>query len=132
LGRRKRGLVSGVWVFLVFVAVFGVVLNVPVVKASGTIYIKADGSVEPSTANITSVDNVTYYFTDNNYDEIVVERNNRVVDGAGYTVQGTGAFLSEGIDLSSRSNVTVKNTTIRNVYLGIYFELASQVTHYWQ
>jgi len=128
----KRKIAIGILLTLVLTSIATLTFDIQPAKASGTIYIKADGSVEPSTANITSVDNVTYYFTDNNYDEIVVERNNRVVDGAGYTVQGTGAFLSEGIDLSSRSNVTVKNTTIRNVYLGIYFELASQVTHYWQ
>jgi hypothetical protein len=43
LGKIKAGLVSGVWVLVLFVAVFGVVLNVPVVKGdSGTIYIRAE------------------------------------------------------------------------------------------
>lgn len=39
-----------------------------------TIYIRADGSVDPPAAPISSVDNVTYTFTDNIYDNIVVER----------------------------------------------------------
>ena len=64
--------------------------NVQPVKASGAIYIRADGSVDPPTAPISSVDNVTYTFTDNIYDEIVVERDNTVVDGSGYTLQGHG------------------------------------------
>jgi len=52
------------------------VFNIEPARAAGTIYIRADGSIDPPTANITSADNVTYTFTDNNYDEIVVERSN--------------------------------------------------------
>ena len=70
------------------------VFNIKLVKASGTIYIRADGSIEPSTANITSVDNVTYTFTGNINDHIVVERDNIVVDGAGYSMKGTVALHS--------------------------------------
>ncbi|MCW4052480.1 MAG: hypothetical protein NWE78_04630 [Candidatus Bathyarchaeota archaeon] len=46
------------------------------VKASGTIFIKGDGSVEPITAPISTLDNVTYTFTDVIHAEIVVERDN--------------------------------------------------------
>ena len=84
--------------------------NIQQVKASGTIYIRADGSIDPPTANITSADNVTYYFTDNNYDTIVVARSNIIVDGNGYTLQGTTG--SGGFSLSDVSNVTIKNTNI--------------------
>lgn len=42
--------------FLVlFVAVFGVVLNVPVVWGSGTIIIRADGSIDPTGASTNNV-----------------------------------------------------------------------------
>jgi len=51
------------------------------VQALGTIYIRADGSIDPPTAPITTVDNVTYTLTGNIYDSIVVERNNTVIDG---------------------------------------------------
>ena len=85
--------------------------GIQLVETSGTIYIRADGSIEPSTANITSTDNVTYYFTDNNYDEIVVERDNIVVDGAGYAVQ-VGVKTGIVVSLMGRSNVTVKNMEI--------------------
>jgi hypothetical protein len=44
MGRFRAGLVSGFWAFSLFVAVFGVVLNVPVVRAGGTIYIRANGT----------------------------------------------------------------------------------------
>jgi parallel beta-helix repeat protein len=94
-------------------------------KASGTIYIRADGSVEPDTAPISSADNVTYTFIDNINESIVVERDSIVIDGAGYTVQGTGAWGSKGIDLSGRNNVTIRNMEIRAFWAGIWLDYSS-------
>ena len=54
------------------------------------IYIRSDGSVAPSTAPIQRVENV-YTFTDDIQGSIIVERDNVVIDGAGFTLQGTGA-----------------------------------------
>jgi len=119
LGRIKAGLVSSVLVLLLFVALFGVVLNVPVVWGSGTIYIRADGSIDPPTAPISTVDNYTYTFTDNIYDQIVVERSNIIIDGDGYTVEGTAAWDSKGIYLSGVTNVTIKNAIIKSFGYGI-------------
>ena len=96
------------------------------VVAQGTIYIRANGSVDPPTANITSVDNVTYTFTDNIIDSIVVQKDNIVVDGARYTLQGPGS--GSGIDLSERSNVTIKNTEIKAFGCGIYLWKSSNNT----
>jgi len=96
--------------------------------AEGTIYIRADGRVEPDTAPISSVDNITYNFTDNIYDEIVVERANIVIDGAGYTLQGTGG--GTGITLLGRSNVTIMNMEIKAFYFGIYFRDSSNNSIY--
>jgi len=111
-------LVSGLMLTTLLVSMLFVVFDVGVVVAPGTIYIRADGSIDPPTANITSVDNVTYTFTSNINDSIVVERDDIVVDGAGYTVQGTGAMDSKGIHLTG-SNVTIKNMTIKNFWEGI-------------
>ena len=82
------------------------------------VYIEAEGSIDPPTANITSPDNVTYAFTADINASIVVERDNIVVDGAGYTLQGGGD--GTGIDLSDRSNVTIKNMKIKTFGTGIY------------
>jgi parallel beta-helix repeat protein len=96
------------------------VFNIQPAMASGTIYIRADGSIEPSDAPISTIDNVTYTFTGNVINgSIVVERDNTVVDGSGYTVQGTEAYESTGIDLTERSNVTIKNINIEAFYSGI-------------
>ncbi len=107
---------------LLLVSTLTLTFNIQQVRANGTIYIKADGSVDPEAAPISSVDNVTYTFTDNIYDSIVVERDNIVVDGAGYTLQGTGATNSKGIYLSGRSNVTIKKMEIKTYDYGIFLD----------
>lgn len=94
--------------------------NVRPAKCEETIYIRADGSIDPLTANITTSDFVNYYFTESNYVRIMVERNNIVIDGANHTLQGTESMESKGIDLSGRENITIRNTRIQGFYYGIY------------
>ena len=122
----NRKLVLAATLTFVLMGMLGVALKVERVEASGTITIMADGSIVPSTANITSVDNVTYTFTDNINDSLVVERDNTVVDGAGYTVQGTGSGV--GIQLYYTSNVTIKNTQVKAFWVGIHLASASNNT----
>jgi len=90
------------------------------VKASdGTIYIRADGSVDPPTAPIQR-DGDIYTFTGSIYEEIVVQRNNIVIDGNGCTLQGTEAYDSKGIDLAERTNVKIVNLEIKGFCFGIW------------
>jgi len=89
------------------------------------IYIRADGSIE-GTTDISTTDNIAYTFTDNIFNQsIVVERDNITIDGAGYTIKGTGAFGSIGIDLTYRSNVTIKNLGIESFRYGIWLNMSS-------
>jgi parallel beta-helix repeat protein len=87
-----------------------------------TIYIRADGSVDPSGAPI--LRNGDFYSLKNsitsNDDGIVLERDNMVIDGAGYTLQGARVDFSSGIDLTERTNVTIQNTQIRDFHYGIW------------
>jgi parallel beta-helix repeat protein len=108
------------------IGMLNVAFNVQKAKAAGTIYIRADGSIDPPDVRITTFDNVTYTFTTNIDDSIVVERDNIVVDGAGYTVQGTGS--GTGLSLSGRSNVTIKSMTITAFDWGIYLNSSSNST----
>jgi len=100
-----------------------VAFRVEKVQANGTIYIRADGSIDPPTANISTADNVTYTFLDNNYDSIVVERDNIVIDGASYTLQGAGS--GNGIVLSGRSNVTLRDIEIKAFGCGVGLNFSS-------
>ena len=123
----ERKLVLTSIIMILLTSMLGVAFRVEKVQAAGTIYIRADGRIDPPTANITSADNVTYYFTDNNYDEIVVERSNIIIDGNGYTLQGDGSGY--GFSLSSINNVTIRNTNIKGfIHKGVYLSYSSYNT----
>ena len=116
------------WVVCLLILIFGAYLAWQNIEegpspTGGAIYIKADGSVEPLTANITSADSVTYTFTDNNYGSIILEMDNIVVDGAGYTLEGAG--IGTGVNLTEGSNVTITNLKIKDFEYGIYLSSAS-------
>jgi parallel beta-helix repeat protein len=120
--------------FILLLVLFSILVplsKVNIVKAESTIYIRADGSVE-GTDKIQRDGNVYAFTGDISIDSgdcgIEVDRDNIVIDGAGFTLQGTAAYISRGIDLSSRSNVTVKNMEIRNFMDGIYLVPSSNNT----
>ncbi|MCK4482301.1 right-handed parallel beta-helix repeat-containing protein, partial [Candidatus Bathyarchaeota archaeon] len=100
--------------------------NIQTVKASGTIYIRADGSVDPPTANIATANNVTYTFTSNINDLIVVEKGDIIIDGKGYLLHGLGDLI--GFRITDVNNVTIQNTEIRNFDYGIWLDDCSNNT----
>jgi parallel beta-helix repeat protein len=121
-------------VFLLLASTIVLAHNIQPVKSdyawTETIYIQADGSVSPSTAPISSVDNMTYTLTDNivgnlQATAIVIQRDNIIVDGAAHTIQIQNAMGSEGVDLTGRSNVTIKNMKIIAFHDGIYLGSSS-------
>jgi len=127
----SRKLVLTTFFITVLIGTLNVAFDVQNAKASGTIHIRADGSIDPPTAPIRRNGNV-YTLTGNittDADGIIVERDNIVVDGVGYTVEGMmeGASESKGIDLSSRTNVTVTNIKITSFSYsyGIYLYSSS-------
>ncbi|MEM3378524.1 MAG: NosD domain-containing protein [Candidatus Bathyarchaeia archaeon] len=112
-------------------------LTLPVIR------ILPDGNIDPPNVPIQRSGDL-YMFTDNIYARIVVDRDNLVIDGAGYTLHGnyngtrtdswvvgqgpnqeyneTAIPWSIGIDLANknRHNLTVMNLNIKNFYIGIY------------
>ena len=88
------------------------------VNAYETIYIRADGTVEPEGAPILNVDNTTYTFADEIHAEIAVERGNITINGNGFTLQGSGS--GKGFDLSHMDSVTIENTNIKDFCYGVY------------
>jgi len=113
----KRKAFSALILTLLLTSMFVSAFNIQPAKAGGTIYIRADGSIDPPTAPISTVDNITYTFTDSINDSIVVERSNIIMDGAGYTLQGPGNC--DGFCWSGINNVTIKNTNIKDFATGI-------------
>jgi len=124
----ERTAVSVMMLTLLFISMLTSAFNIQSVRAEeGIIYIRADGSIEPLTAPISTADNVTYTFTGNIINNsIVVERDNIVVDGAGYIVQGIGS--GTGIYMSHRSNVTIKNMEIKAFGNGIRLDHCTNCT----
>lgn len=72
------------------------------------------------------MDNVTFTLVGNITDLIVVQRDDIIVDGNGYVLQGSGN--GAGFYLSGVSNVTIRNTTITNFNQGIWLNSSSDNT----
>lgn len=100
---------------ILLVGMLTLAFNIKELRASGTIYIRADGSVE-GTDKIQR-DGSIYTFIDDIYDEIVVERNDTVIDGAFHKLQGSGT--GNGIVLGGRSNITLRNLQISAFTTGV-------------
>ena len=109
------------------IGILSVAFDVQEANASGTIYIRADGSIDPPTALITTVDSVTYTFIDNINGSIVVERDNIVIDGAGYMLQGPGN-IGTGILIYKINNVTIKDMRIKGFEYGVDLVVSSNNT----
>jgi parallel beta-helix repeat protein len=112
--RKLRRLFSGIVLALLLASALAVAFNVQPVRAEGTIYIRADGSIDPSDVPISSLDNVTYTFTGNINDSIVVQRDNIAVDGEGYIL--SVGYPQYDIGLIDRSNVTIKDMKIQGLW----------------
>jgi parallel beta-helix repeat protein len=123
LGRK---VLSAITLTLLLAGMFTVAFSIQAVNAaSGIIYIRADGSIDPVTAPISTLDNVTYTLTGDIFNaSIVIERDNIVVDGAGYMILGTG-MATDGVIISGRTGVTVENMTISDCGYGIYLDSSS-------
>jgi parallel beta-helix repeat protein len=98
----------------------GLGFKIQTAKANGTIYIKADGSIDPPTPLIERQGNDTYILTDNittNANAIVIERDNMTLDGAGHLIKGEGS--QSGILVSGRHGLTIKNLSTETFDYGI-------------
>ena len=108
-------------------------VNATVIAIPPTIYIMNDGSVFPSSASISSPDNITYTFTGNvsypSYLGIVVQRNNTVIDGNGYFLQGNNNS-GNGFIASEVNNVTIRDANIEGFEEGIWDNSSSYNTIY--
>jgi parallel beta-helix repeat protein len=98
----------------------------PAKTEATVIHIKSDGSIQPSTVPISSIDNMTYMFTDNITGLIFVERSNIIIDGNASALLGGGT--GAGFTLYYPTNVTIKNTNIMHFSYGIYMDGPSKIT----
>ena len=124
---RKTTLICSLILCLALPAILiGLNSQIRRVYAQNTVYIRADGRIEPVTAPISTLDNVTYTVIGNINESIVIERSDIIFDGAGHLVDGSGA--GRGLYASNVEDVTIKKIRIEGFYYGIELALCSRIT----
>jgi hypothetical protein len=122
--------ITSIVLLLILSVVLGSIFQIGVVKAEGIIYIRADGSIDPSTAPIQRNEEV-YTLVDNIEGYVILERNNTVFDGAGYTIGGiSGPPVVWTEDKGWHNNSTIYITIVNAVVNGggITFVMSSNST----
>lgn len=119
-----RKIATGIILTILLTIMLPSAFNIQQAEASGTIYIRADGSIDPPTASIFTPDNINYIFTDNITDYIVVERSNTILDGNGFTLQGPGSGI--GLHLGNVNGSIIHSINIRGFDYGIYLSSSSE------
>jgi len=134
-GEGMKRTVCGIMLMFLLMAMFPIALNIKSTKAewTGTVYIRADGSIDPPDAPIVTYDNVTYTLIGNititaDATGIVIEKDNVLLDGAGFTLMGVyiggdiglEAGISIGYYGGYRKNVTIENFNIIGFDRGIF------------
>lgn len=125
--KRLARTVSATLLALLIFDLWMLSLNIFTVRAVGTIFIRSDGTLDPATASISSIDGVTYTFTNSVSDEIVVEKSNIIIDGAGFPLQGTRTLNSTGLLLAGVSNVLIRGMNIISFFSAIKLEWSSDI-----
>ncbi len=116
----KKTAYSLTWV-IVLIGVLGVSIDVHEVKAQDSIiFIRANGLIEPLIGEINTTDNITYTLTASINASIYIERNNTILDGNGFTLNGLWQHC--GFNLTNVSNVTIKNVKILNFGYAVWLQ----------
>lgn len=89
-------------------------------KAEEAIRIKADGNIDGT--NLIHHEGNVYTFTANinNANGIIVEKDNIIINGADYNLQG--AESGTGLGITYRTNVTITNLQVTNFFYGIVLD----------
>ena len=110
---------------LIFLCLQAATFGVRPANASGPVYVRADGNVDPPEAPIQRNGDL-YTLTANitsTADGIVIEKDSITIDGNGYTLQG--GVVGNAVYLYGVSNVTIRNTRTRGFNYGMYLESTS-------
>jgi parallel beta-helix repeat protein len=108
-----------------FLALSAVLVNIPLASASGSIYIRADGSIDPLAAPLLRSGDI-YTFTSDISGSLIVQKDDIIINGASHFLQGTGSEV--GIDLSGRTNVTVSSVNLKTFDYAIYLSSSHHIT----
>jgi len=123
-GEKMRKSASAVMltVFLISTLILG--LKSKPVKSVCDIYIMSTGVV--GTDKIEQIGEL-YKFTGNITECIHVARDNIIIDGCGFTLEGDPTTYRHGIEMWYKHNVTIKNLTIKGFIHGVFIRLSSKI-----
>lgn len=93
-----------------------------------TIYIKSDGTIDPPNVPIQRTGNVYTFTGDIKNATIQIQRNNIILDGAGYILRGNGQFWNTAINLTNTNNAIIENLQITNYVYSFYLTNSSNIT----
>jgi len=129
----KEKIVSEMMFLMLMISMLSLAINIKPARSdwTGTVHIRADGSIDPPDAPIITYDNITYTLTDNITsfaDGIIVERDSVTINGANFTLYGSGSGI--GINISGRTKVKIKNLHIQNFEVGIKLYKSNRNTIY--
>jgi parallel beta-helix repeat protein len=119
-------LFSAVGLFFVGLAGANPVPGPPILE----IYIRSDGSVDPASVPIQRTGSIYTFTGDLTNSTLVVERDNIVIDGAGFRLQGHYYWWDIAITLKNRHNIVIKNIDIRDYVRSIQLEDSSNIIIY--
>src|SRR3990170_7400492 len=111
---------------LVLLTASCIVIIQPVKAQFLNIHIKTDGSIV-GTEGTDDIERIgdTYLLKNSINGSIFVEKDNITIDGAGYSLQGSGSGTGIGLTLKTDrlgySGVTIKNLQIKGFSTGIHF-----------
>lgn len=113
-GRMNR---TFIFTFLVMSILFLSAVSIQQVHSATpqTIFIKPDGTIDPVSSPIQR-NGEKLALTSNCESQVVIEQNNIIFDGSGYTLQGGGSGVAVKL---SCSNVTVQNVNMVNWQAGV-------------
>jgi parallel beta-helix repeat protein len=127
---RMNKVVVALFVLLLLSSAFVVTLGSVRAQSSGVIRIKADGTVTGTdkirqNGSVYTMTGDLYASVNQNEAFIFIEKSDITVNGAGYTIQGTGA--GSAIYMLRSQSVTVENFVIRGFSIGVDFGIVENL-----
>ena len=122
-----RKYVSPLILLLIFFFMLVFFPEMGIARTYDYIFIKEDGSIDPITAPIQRSGNI-YILKENTAISLIIEKDDFVLDGAGYTLEGPGFGDSPPrINMTGISNLTITNMVLRGPNHGIVMSNCSSI-----
>lgn len=115
-----RKSVSGLLLTMLTLSMLTLAFRIQPVRATGTIYIRSDGLIDPPSSPMQREGDIYSLTADIMSDAygIIIQRNNMTLDGVGHVVQSVNGS-SIGVVLDNIKNVTIKNLEIEAFSIGV-------------